>query len=79
VSLSQPPYTRLGVRRAFARINGHLRKTVVATTNRRGTATFYLVGTKADVVPTSLSAHLLNKQANYVYGSSGYINTRFAR
>jgi hypothetical protein len=79
VYLTQARYTSTGVRRSFATINGHLRKTVAAMTNRRGTATFYLVGTKADVVPTSLSAHLLNKQANYVYGGSGYLNIRFER
>ena len=68
VYLTQARYTSTGVRRAFATINGHLRKTVLAMTNRQGTATFYIVGTKADIVPTTLSAHLKNKQANYVYG-----------
>jgi len=79
VYLTQVRQTSVGFRRAFAKINGHIQKTVVAMTNRQGTATFYLVGTKADIVPTTLSAHLLNKQANYVYGSSGYINIRFEK
>ena len=79
VYLSQARYTSTGVRRAFATINGHLRKTVIAKTDRQGVASFYIVGTKADIVPTSLSAHLLNKQANYFYGSSGYINIRFEK
>jgi uncharacterized membrane protein len=77
VYLTQVRQTSVGFKRAFAEINGHIQKTVVAMTNRQGTATFYIVGTKADIVPTTLSAHLLNKQANYVYGSSGYINIRF--
>ncbi len=46
---------------------------VIARTNRQGVATFHIVGTKRDIVPTTLSAHLLNKQADYVYGSSGQI------
>jgi uncharacterized membrane protein len=79
VYLTQARYTSTGFRRAFARINGRLQKTVSAMTNRQGTATFYIVGTKPDVVPTTLSSHLLNKQANYVYGGSGYINIRFEK
>jgi hypothetical protein len=81
VYLSQSRFTSLGVRRAYARINGHRRgqSNVMAKTNGQGVATFYVVGTKADRDPTTISAHLVDKDAHYVYGSSGYMFIRFKR
>jgi uncharacterized membrane protein len=81
VYLSQARYTPLGFRHAYARINGHPagRSNVIARTNSQGLATFHIVGTRAGAVPTTISAHLVNKRAGYVYGSSGQMFIHFTR
>jgi len=81
VSLGQLEYRSFGYRRASARINGNPpgKGKVIAYTNRHGIATFYIVGTKPSLVPTSFSAHLWSPVGNFVYGSSGYTNVRFVR
>jgi uncharacterized membrane protein len=82
VYMGQNVYRSFGVRGGTATINGipHKRKgKIVAYTNAQGTATFTIVGTKADIVPISFSAHLFNVRGDYVYGSSGYLNITFKR
>ena len=65
VYLGQVLYTPLGVRGAHAKINGNPagQSNVIARTNSQGLATFHIVGTRAGPVPTTISAHLLNKRA----------------
>lgn len=82
VYMGQSMYRSFGQRRASAEINGYppgKRGSVIADTNRQGIATFYIVGTKPSLIPTTFSAHLWNKVAKYVYGSSGYLNIRFTK
>jgi hypothetical protein len=81
VYMAQLLYTPLGVRTAAARIDGHKpgKGQIEGFTNRRGIATFDIVGTKAGGIPTSFSAHLFNESAQYIYGSTGQIYIRFKR
>ncbi len=82
VYLSQIRYTPLGVRHAYVKINGSRvgQSNVIARTNSQGVAMFHIVGTRpSDAVPTTISAHLLNKRAGYVYGSSGQMFIQFTR
>lgn len=81
VYLGQLMYRSFGVTRGSARIDGHKpgKGQIVAYTNRQGIATFYIVGTRPSPVPITFSAHLLNPDGRYVYGSSGYTNIRFSK
>jgi hypothetical protein len=81
VYMGQLVYRSFGNRRGSAKINGQPphKGYVIAYTNDQGTATFYIVGTKPSLVPTTFSAHLWNAAGKYVYGSSGYTNVRFIR
>jgi heme/copper-type cytochrome/quinol oxidase subunit 4 len=81
VYLSQSRYTPLGVRRAYAKINGHKpgQSNVIARTNRQGVAVFHIVGTRAGPVPTTIAAHLRDKHGGGVYGSSGQMLISFYR
>ena len=81
VYMGQVMYRSTGVTRGSARINNHLpgKGQIVARTNKQGIATFYIMGTKPSIVPVTFSAHLINRDGNYVYGSSGYTNVRFER
>ncbi len=80
VTMTQVLYVGRGTRHAWAIINGgKLGKRNHAMTNADGIATFQIVGTKAGPTATTFSAHLFNKGASYLYGSTGYLNIRFKR
>jgi hypothetical protein len=81
VYMTQLLYIGPGVHGASARINGHRpgKGKVPSKTNADGVATFYVVGTRSSRTPITFSAHLYDKGANYVYGSTGYLNIRFAK
>jgi uncharacterized membrane protein len=81
VYMTQLLYIGPGVHGASARINGHRpgKGKVPAKTNADGVATFYVVGTRSSRTPITFSAHLYDKGANYVYGSTGYLNIRFRK
>jgi hypothetical protein len=78
VTLTQVLYIGRGTHKAWAIINGgKVGKRNHAYTDADGIATFHIVGTRAGSTPTTFSAHLFNKGASYIYGSTGYLDIRF--
>lgn len=81
VFFNQTVYAPIGFRHGSIMVNGCEagKSGVGAVTNRNGVATFYLVGTQPSTIPISVSAHLHNYSAKYIYGSTGNITLRFKR
>ena len=81
VFMNQTVYTPVSFAHGSIKINGHKagKSGVKALTNSNGVATYYLVGTKPTTIPISVSAHLHNYSADYIYGSTGNISIRFKR
>jgi hypothetical protein len=83
VRLGELEYTGFGFKRGTAIIIGsggrRGRTNIVAYTNKRGVATFYIIGTVGNRVPISFSGHLRNQKAKYVYGSTGLMDIRFKK
>lgn len=80
IYMSQLVYTSVGTRTGTAIMNGQpkpTRKPAISYTNAQGIATFKVVGLVANSVPITFSAHLKDKSANYVYGSTGFLNITF--
>ncbi len=79
VRLTEIYWTKLGPRKAQARINaekkvGHFSYSL---TNSQGVATFKVVGIKASTYPVTFNAALQNKRFSYVYSDSGSLIVRF--
>jgi hypothetical protein len=80
VHVTQLVYGGLGVRHPVAVINGSPPGSpATAYTNSHGIATFYIVDNRTRSIPVTFSAHLINRPGQYVYGSAGYLNIRFAK
>jgi hypothetical protein len=52
---------------------------IVSYTNSHGVATFYIVGVTPGGVPDTFAGHLVDKAADYVYGTTGPLDIRFKK
>jgi uncharacterized membrane protein len=78
VRLGQLVWYKTGPRGAHAQINdSRVGKFALAATNSHGSATFTIVGKRAQTYPVTFSATLLNETSGAVYGNSGDLNIRF--